>query len=319
MSHIAFQGVAKRYRRRTAVQELNFEVSHGECFGLVGPNGAGKSTTLKLLLGLVKPSQGRVTIDDQDPWRHPDARQSIGYVPERSALYPEMTCAATVAYSARFYGLEPSHEEIRERLASVGLRDVEKVRVRALSKGMGQRLSLACALIHEPTTLILDEPFSGLDPQGRRDWGRMLRTLIDEDRTVVLSSHDLDAVEALADRVAVLREGQLVALDSLDALLGDHLDRVHVELDGDVETWMERIRALDGVDAVARNGSGLNVTLHQPDARSQLARQLVEAGGQLTDFHLKRPTLDDLFNKLTAEERPAENPVPHDREETRDA
>jgi len=302
MSCIAFEGVSKRYGRRSAVCDLTFAIAQGECFGLVGPNGAGKSTTLKLMLGLVKPSAGRVKLNGQDPWRRPEARRAIGYLPERSALYPELSCAQTVAYSARFYGLSPSDDDIRECLETVGLREVEQVRVRALSKGMRQRLGLACALIHDPDTLILDEPFSGLDPQGRRDWRRMLHALIGADRTVVLSSHDLDAVEALADRVAVLREGELIALDRLETLLGRHLDRVHVELDGDLQVWTERIRGFEGVDAVARNGTGLNVTLQTPEVRSALARQLVEAGGELIDFHPQRPTLDDLFDQLTREE-----------------
>jgi len=114
MSCISFEGVSKRYGRRQAVRELSFEVAPGACFGLVGPNGAGKSTTLKLMLGLVKPSAGRVKLNGQDPWRRPEARRAIGYLPERSALYPELSCAQTVAYSARFYGLSPSDDDIRE-------------------------------------------------------------------------------------------------------------------------------------------------------------------------------------------------------------
>ena len=317
MSLVRFDDVTKRYGRRTAVRDVTFEVRPGECFGLVGPNGAGKSTTLKLMLGLVKPSHGQIALNGQDPWRRPAARGIIGYLPEQPALYAEMTCAGIVAYSARFYGLDPTDDEIHERLAGVGLHDVEAVRVRALSKGMRQRLGLACALVHDPELLILDEPFSGLDPQGRRDWQRMLQTLIDdEQRTVVLSSHDLDAVEALADRVAVLREGELIALDRLDALLQGSLDRVHVELAGDLDGWVKRIRTFPGVEDVAPNGSGLNVTLADPNARSRLARRLIDTGGELTEFHLQRPTLDDLFNALTTDGSPADE---RSDEEARDA
>ncbi len=305
MTRVRFDAVSKRYGRRSAISDVTFEVTPGECLGLVGPNGAGKSTTLKLMLGLVKPTHGQIALDGQDPWRRPQARRTMGYLPEQPALYAEMTCTGIVAYSAQFYGLDPSTDEIRDRLASVGLRDVERVRVRALSKGMRQRLGLACALVHDPELLILDEPFSGLDPQGRRDWQRMLQTLIDEDRTIVLSSHDLDAVEALADRVAVLREGELIALDQLEALLARSLDRVHVELDGNIDEWLERIQSFRGVEAVAHNGTGLNVTLHNPEVRSTLARQLIEAGGELTDFHLQRPTLDDLFKALTSDGTPS--------------
>ncbi|MFB6285786.1 MAG: ATP-binding cassette domain-containing protein [Candidatus Bipolaricaulia bacterium] len=301
MSRVSFDSVSKRYGRRSAVRELTFEVQGGECFGLVGPNGAGKTTALRLLLGLAKPTRGQIRLDGHNPWRRPGARQRVGYLPERSALYPEMTCAQMIAYSARFYGFEPSEDEIGRQLDQVGLRDVETIRVRALSKGMRQRLGLACALVHDPELLILDEPFSGLDPQGRREWQRMLASIVNQDRTVMLSSHDLDSVETLADRVAVLRDGELMALDDLDNLLAPYLDRVHVEIDGDMAHWTERIRNFEGVDDVAGNGSGLNVTLRTPDARSALARQLVEAGGELTDFYLKRPTLDDLFNALTSE------------------
>ncbi len=301
MSRVEFQNVAKRYGRRSAVHELTFEVRDGECFGLVGPNGAGKSTTLKLMLGLVKPTQGQIRLNGHNPWRRPIARQRVGYLPERSALYPEMTCAQTVAYSAQFYGLEPDEAEIERQLVQVGLRDVATIRVRALSKGMRQRLGLACALAHDPELLILDEPFSGLDPQGRREWQRMLASIVRQDRTVVLSSHDLDAVETLADRVAVLRDGELMALDRLQNLLAPHLDRVHVELNGDMAHWSERIRGFEGVKDVARNGSGLNVTLRTPDAQAGLARQLVEAGGELTDFYRKRPTLDEIFSALTTD------------------
>lgn len=301
MSVVEFRSVTKNYGSRTAVEDLTFEITNGECFGLVGPNGAGKSTTLKLLLGLIEPGAGEVLVNGLNPWIDPRAREIIGYVSEETSLYPDMSCMEIMVYGAQLHGLEPDRDQIRDKLALAGLKDSENLKVEELSKGMRKRLELASALVHDPQLLILDEPFGGLDPLSRRSWQSLLKELVGT-RTVVLSSHDLGAVEEIVDRIGVLREGELIALNRLETLLERRGRKVYAELadlatDGDLD-WATTIRKFDGVEAVERTNSGLMLSIKNSADRTSLARSIVEAGGELLEFRLERPTLRDLFGKL---------------------
>lgn len=306
MSAVSLKQVTKRYGRTVALCDFALSTELGECLGLIGPNGAGKSTSLRIMLGLVRPTFGAAALFGEDPWRRPQVRQSVGYLPEGTALYPELTARQTIRYSAQLYGLEPSNLEIDELLERVELAGSSEFKVRHLSKGMVRRLALACALAHDPQLLVLDEPFSGLDPQGVQDLQRLLRQYRAE-KTIVLSSHNLGAVEALCDRLAILDQGRLVALDRLERLLRSGTMRAQMELSAVPPELLGEMESVSSVEAVEPSRNGTNMVVHLKvkdlEARSQLARQVMEAGAELYELRWERPSLDELFERLTGEAR----------------
>ncbi|RMG18585.1 MAG: ATP-binding cassette domain-containing protein [Planctomycetota bacterium] len=228
--------VEKRYRdfwgrtRVRALHPLTLSLDRGEIFGLLGPNGAGKSTTIKLVLGLLFPSGGRVRVFGSSP-RRPEARARLGYLPEETRLYPFLTPRETLDAFGRLHGLERIERRRRceQLLAMVGLSASADRPVGEFSKGMARRIGLAVALVGDPDLLVLDEPTSGLDPLGTREIKNLLEELRARGRTVLLSSHLLDDVEDLADRVAILYGGRLQRMGRTADLLARH-DRLRVEL-----------------------------------------------------------------------------------------
>ena len=201
----------------TAISEVSFEVGRGEVVGLLGPNGAGKSTTVKLLLGLLKPTGGRASILDQPP-NSAAARAAVGYLPEETRLYPQLTARETLRFFAQVAGVRADSDALLQR---VGLSAAADRRVGGFSKGMNRRLGLAQALLGQPELLVLDEPTSGLDPLGRRDVKQLIGELAAGGTTILLSSHLLAEVEDVCDRVLILCGGRLAAEGSLRELLSD--------------------------------------------------------------------------------------------------
>ena len=213
MAVITAEGLSKTFGSRRAVDGLRFEVGKGEVFGFLGPNGAGKSTTIRILMGLYRPTAGTVTVLGLDPVRDGVAvRRRVGYLPGELALHPRLTGRQHVSYVARAQGMTDR--------AFVGrLTDRFKVildrPVRTLSKGNRQKIGIVLAVMTRPEVLILDEPTSGLDPLMQDEFERLIRELAAEGRTVFLSSHELDQVQRVADRVAIIRDGQLAVIDTV--------------------------------------------------------------------------------------------------------
>ena len=227
MSAIEISGLSKDYavgfwRRRPwrALDGLSLSVERGEVFGFLGHNGAGKTTTLKLLTGLIFPTEGTATIQGF-PIGSPEALRNIGYLPENPYFYDYLTADELLGYFARFFPMSP--EQRRERceivLEQAGLTEFRNVALRKYSKGMLQRIGVAQALLHKPEIMLLDEPMSGLDPVGRRDVQNLILQLKSEGKTVFFSTHILSAAEALCDRVAILHRGKLVGVGQIGALL----------------------------------------------------------------------------------------------------
>jgi ABC-2 type transport system ATP-binding protein len=210
MSDIRLEGVSRWYGNVVAVNDVTFDVGAG-ITGLLGPNGAGKTTLLHLMAGFLAPSAGSVKLDDTPTWRHPDLYRSVGFVPEREAVYPFLTGRAFVNASARLHGIEDAATATDR---AIGMVDLEAAAGRAIggySKGMRQRVKVAAALVHDPPVLILDEPFNGMDPRQRLHMMDMLRRMASEGRTILFSSHILEEVERLSDRVLVVVAGRLAA------------------------------------------------------------------------------------------------------------
>jgi len=204
----------------TALSDLNLSVNSGEIYGLLGPNGSGKSTTLKLLLGLLHPTKGNISIMDKSP-RHILTRQCIGYLPEESQLYQHLTAIETLNFYGKLFGLKKNqlHKRTDQLIEMVGLSAAATRPVGEYSKGMTRRIGLAQALINDPDLLILDEPTAGLDPVGCRQTKDLLLSLAARGKTVIISSHLLADMEEVSDRIMLLHNGQTLAEGSINELL----------------------------------------------------------------------------------------------------
>jgi ABC-2 type transport system ATP-binding protein len=293
------------------VDRLDLDVPRGSVFGLLGPNGAGKTTTLRMITGLARPTAGDVVVDGRAVTAdQPATRGSIGVLDQAPRFYGWMRGRELVELSARLAGLD--HRTAVERAAGVlervGLGDAGRRRIGGYSGGMRQRLGIAAALVGEPALLVLDEPVSSLDPEGRRD----LLTLIGDLRgtaTVLFSTHVLDDVERICDRVGILAEGRLVAEAPLDELLGRYAGaRYRIEpargQSGSVEALRAALAAAPWCASVAMDGSDLVVAVSDEDAAATgLLPLVVGAGLRVERFERARPTLEEVFLTLV---RPAD-------------
>jgi ABC-2 type transport system ATP-binding protein len=224
--------VSKRYGTKTAVEDLCLEVPAGELFAFLGPNGAGKTTTIKMMCGLLFPTSGRILIGGHDIQSDGDnARRLVSYVPDLPFLYEKLTGREFLQFIADMYGLTPDHakQRIAEVVEQFELGEFVDDLTERYSHGMRQRTVFASALVHEPRVLITDEPTVGLDPYSIRQLKDLLRRQADGGTTVFLSSHSLDVVEELADRIAIVNHGRLIGCGSLEAL------RNHAAVDGSLE------------------------------------------------------------------------------------
>ncbi len=244
--------LTKDYGEGHGLFELDLEVRRGEILGFLGPNGAGKSTTMRLLLDLIEPTSGSASLLGLDSRRDSIAiRRRIGFLPGDLALYPTLTGAAMLDYLAELRG--GVDKRVRDELAARFDADLGR-RIRELSTGNRQKLGLIQAFMHEPELLILDEPIAGLDPLVQRSFHALLHEVAGQGRTVLLSSHTLSEVEQVADRVAILRRGRLVVVDSLKALRGIAVHRLELEFGGNVPQ-AEELRAVGGVREVTPEGT----------------------------------------------------------------
>ncbi len=290
---ITIEGLAKRYGEVVAVADVSFEVATGEIFGMLGSNGAGKTTTLEIVEGLRRPDAGRVELLGQPAWPRSGALLArIGVQLQRSAFFDRLTAREQLRAFARLYGAGDAR--VDETLAVVGLEEKADQRTDRLSGGQAQRLAIACALVHRPDVLFLDEPTAALDPQARRNLWDAIRAARDGGATVVLTTHHLEEAEALCDRVAIMDAGRVLALDAPAALVRSLDAPLRVVLDG------RRVRAvdlagLDGADAVHEDGASVVVTTTRPDA----VLGALAARGVLEGLEVRGATLEDVFLELT--------------------
>jgi ABC-2 type transport system ATP-binding protein len=208
---IQVKNLSKNYGKQSAVQDLNFRLEEGQIVGFLGPNGAGKSTTLKMMMGLIRPSDGSILIDGKDPQEQEIAlKKQIGYLAENNPLYPDMYVREFLAFIGNIHQLKNLDHRIQEVIEWVGLQKEAHKKIQELSKGYQQRVGIAMAILHDPKVLILDEPTSGLDPNQRAEIRDLIKSL-QKNRIILFSSHILSEVEAICDRVLLLHLGKLVS------------------------------------------------------------------------------------------------------------
>ncbi|HYQ14557.1 MAG TPA: ABC transporter ATP-binding protein [Polyangiaceae bacterium] len=292
-------------RRVQAVKDISFEVGRGDIFGFLGPNGAGKTTTIKVLTGLITPSGGRAELFGAEvPNRKVRAR--IGFLPENPYVYPYLTPYEFVVLCGRLsgLGLGAARDRTRQVLDQVGVAYAADRPVRRLSKGMLQRTGLAAALVADPELLILDEPMSGLDPVGRKE----VRDLIVEERrrgrTIFFSTHILNDVESLCDRVAILRKGEVVVSGRIGELLRRDARRTEITLRGDYAALAQQL-ADEGITA-KQVGGLLVVQVEGADSSARILERALAAQLSVEQVIPRHETLEDLFMReaITSGEAP---------------
>ena len=291
---IRVDSIRKRYGTLVAVDGLSFEVAAGETFALIGPNGAGKTTTLKAILGLARPDAGSIAIGPEGLSPHdPRARERLGYVPQRVEFPPARTAAEILAYFAALRGL-PAETGPRA-LARVGLTSVSDRRASELSGGYAQRLSLAQALLGEPSLLVLDEPTASLDPESTWEFRSLVEQLRREGTTILLCSHLLAEVERVADRVLILLHGKRAALESLSTLRERQVTATRLVIEFRDEAAPARSR-LEAAGFPCETLDARRLVIDGAEGRGVAALDLLRDGGvAIRSFELSRPTLEELF------------------------
>jgi ABC-2 type transport system ATP-binding protein len=285
---LRLSGIRKTFGATVAVDGLSLEVKPGEVFGLLGPNGAGKSTTINIAVGLLRPDSGSVLVSAPDgsspgPPTDPAHRARIGVAPQAIALYEEMTGAENLAFFGRLHGLasDALADRVSRLLDLVGLADRRRDLVRQYSGGMKRRLNLAAALLHDPPLLLLDEPTAGVDPQSRSALLDLVRSLRDQGRTIVYTTHYMEEAQRVCDRVGIIDHGKLLALDTVEGLISRFGGRSTVTVDC----------ALDGEPGFTRK----QVPTDNPVA--ELAHLLQDKS--VRAVHVERPDLEAVFLSLT--------------------
>ena len=296
---IEADNLVKRYDGVPVVKGISFSVERGEIFGLLGPNGAGKTTTILMLLGLSDISSGKARVLGHDPAREPlTVKRRVGYLPDQVGFYDNLSASANLRYTARLMGLERAEREgkIRSALGHVGLAEFANKRVGTFSRGMRQRLGLAEILMKEAEIAILDEPTSGLDPQATLELLEIIRDLKRRRVSVLLSSHLLERVQSVCDRVALFSEGHIVLLGSVPELGRQVLGGGFcVEVEAQGEGLAERIAAIPGVQKVEAHGADRVRLLADHDVRPEAAAAVVGAGGRLLRLSVEEPSLEAIY------------------------
>jgi ABC-2 type transport system ATP-binding protein len=270
---IQVQNLTHRYGDRIALSGVSFDVKKGEIFGLLGPNGSGKTTTIKLLLGLLFPTDGDALVFNM-PSGEVRKNERIGYLPEESYLYRFLNAEETLDFYGRLFNLDPAVRRDRSAklIETVGLKNDKKRILKEYSKGMRQRIGLAQALINDPELVILDEPTSGLDPLGTRWMKDLIMKLRDDGKTIIMCSHRLEDVQDICDRVAILNEGELRKLDSVKNLLEDvlrlELRATGVQLNDDLKRDLEA--------ALAKHGGKIEFIGHPTTTLEALFLRIIE-------------------------------------------
>ncbi len=290
--------LVKRYGEFTAVDRLSFQVEEGEVFGLLGPNGAGKSSTIRILMGILLADGGEVRILGAE--RPGQVRHRVGYLPEERGLYRNGIVLEVLEYLGGLKGLAPAEARRRGQawLERMGLADWARKKVRDLSRGMQQKLQIAATLLHDPELVILDEPFQGLDPVNIQLVKELIRELQAQGRTVLLSSHQLHHVEALADRVLLIHRGRGVVSGAVEELRQRYAEgAVEVELAGKAELPPD----LPGLLHRERRDGRWRVALAEGVAPQAFLATLVERQLPVTAFQVALPTLEEIFVKAVSE------------------
>lgn len=302
MNAIEASHLIKRFGSVTAVNDVSLTVCEGEIFGFLGPNGAGKTTTMRLLTGVLTPDSGAVRINGIDIHRHPlEAKMQMGVIPENSTVYGDLSAEQNLSLSGQMYGMPRADRDKRidEFLSRMGLSEKRKLPVRGFSKGMKQRVSIACAIIHRPPLLLLDEPTSGLDVQSRRLVIDTIRDMNEQGSTIFLTTHNIEEANTLCQTVCILNKGKIVAQDSPERLKKMFNTTQSVEVSFDRPVTRD-LFAAEGILRAEPCGDKWKIFTDNPD---QVLKYLVGRAEResitITSLTTSGPSLEEAFVRIT--------------------
>lgn len=295
----------KEFKRHTVVNDISFEIRKGEILGLLGPNGAGKSTTISMIASLLKPTKGEIFYEGDSVIEKPDTiRSKLGYVPQEIALYPEFTALENLQFFAKVYNIprKERKEKIHQALEYVGLVDRAKSKVNEFSGGMKRRLNIASALIHEPDFLIMDEPTVGIDPQSRNHILEMVKELNKKGMSVLYTTHYMEEVEAICDRILILDHGHIIAEGTKEELIQliQHQDHIEMKVETRDERFEKELMELVAVELIEFIEDAYMLSVKkQADVLPDIFRLAKEYQVHIYHIQVKKPRLEDVFLHLT--------------------
>jgi ABC-2 type transport system ATP-binding protein len=305
------QNLSKQYGQQWAVDGISFHVARGEVVGFLGPNGAGKSTTMKIATGYLPPTKGSIKVTGLDVVSDSlNVRKSIGYLPEHNPLYTDMYVHEYLRFCGGIFGM--SGDGLKARIGEIvdlcGLEREQHKKIESLSKGYRQRVGLAQAMLHNPEVLILDEPMSGLDPNQLQEIRRLIRS-ISKNKTVLFSTHIMQEVQAICDRVVVINKGKIVADDSIQNLLKNGTGKKVITVEFDKPVELDLLLQVKGVQNVFSSGGSTYKIENEPgaDVRSELFKFATDKNLSLIGLKLEETSLEVVFKQLTSDTNPTEN------------
>lgn len=290
MTSIQVHQISKRFGSQQAVDQVSFDVEPGEIFGLLGPNGAGKTTTIRIILDIFKPDSGEVVVLGGK--MNEEMKNRIGYLPEERGLYQDITLETCLNYLARLKGLKPSEAaaRIEQMMKRFDLYDHRKKKVKELSKGMQQKAQLIITLVHDPQLIIIDEPFSALDPVNTQMVKDLLREERDKGKTIVMCSHQMHQVEELCDRLVLINRGKVMLYGKLNDIRRQYSGQEVI-----VHPLNDLPAQIPGVNRIERENSAYILHLADQSTPQSILKNLVEQGVALERFEIALPTLDEIF------------------------
>lgn len=298
---IAVKDLTKIYGEQKAINQISFHIPKGQIVGFLGPNGAGKSTTMKILTGFIPQSSGSAFICDIDVKEHPiEVKKRVGYLPESNPLYKEMYVKEYLHFAAKVHQLSNPMQRVREMIGLTGLDIEQNKKIAQLSKGYKQRVGIAQAMIHNPEVLILDEPTSGLDPNQLVEIRNLIKSIGNE-KTVLLSTHIMQEVEAMCERVIIINQGEIVADDNTNALKSNIQKTIVVVVEFKEEVNKNLLNNLSGVSKVEQNGKIFKIYSkdNKIDLRQQVFQFSVDHGFTILSLQQEEKDLESIFKTLT--------------------
>ena len=291
--------LTKVYGEQTAVNQISFSVQSGEIVGFLGPNGAGKSTTMKMLTCFIPQTSGKASVCGFDTEKNSlDVRRNVGYLPEHNPLYPEMYVKEYLEFAARLNGMKNADKRIEDMIAMTGLTLESRKKIGQLSKGYRQRVGLAQAMLHDPKVLIMDEPTSGLDPNQLAEVRSLIKN-IGKEKTVILSTHIMQEVQAICSRVIIINKGKIVADDSVDGIQAQQKGTTIIQVEFKEAVNQQLLKQIAGVRSVKGDTKLVIEYYGDADIREYLFRFAVENKYTLLNMHIEKQNLEDVFHDLT--------------------
>ena len=304
---IKVDGLVKRYKELIAVDNFSMKVNEGEILGLLGPNGSGKSTTINCILSLLEFDKGTITIQGKEMTpKSYDIKSQIGVVPQEVSVFEELTVYENIDFFCGLYitDKEERKKRVQEAIDFVELNDFKKFRPKKLSGGLKRRLNIACGIAHKPKIIFFDEPTVAVDPQSRNKILEGIEQLRKEGATIIYTSHYMEEVEQIADRIIIIDKGQLIAEGTVDELKSmiKKSEIIRIETKGISDEDVEKIRKLDNVFGVEYDGKILKIEAGNGNNVVKVITLLQEKGYRVKNVYSEQPTLNDVFLELTGKE-----------------